>query len=323
MFKKKRLAVLVFVAALAYVAVAVDVWLAAGAAALFVVLLGGLSLVNMARAHQGIDDLRNLHARYGYGALTEAARARIAAADDFHFVVLGDTRNKIRIASMVYERAAGEQPAAIFHTGDIIRHGTAREFLENHVALLEKIVNPIPMFCVPGNHERGARRDFAAFKALYGADRFSIDLGVCRFVGFNNSAHGRLRSGDLAFLRDALGKPGAKYKFVFLHIPPVFFEDTFAHDRRRRGFRERADEMHRLCVEQGVNEVFMAHIHGYATAVFDGVRYTLTAGGGAPLDRRLAPEARAYNYVVVRVTPEGLRREVALCIDGNWSRKEE
>jgi len=42
--------------------------------------------------------------------------------------------------------------------------------------------------------------------------------------------------------------------------------------------------------------------------VRDGVRYTLTAGGGAPLSGRIARENRNFHYVALDVSPEGLRR---------------
>ncbi|HNT88247.1 MAG TPA: metallophosphoesterase family protein, partial [Candidatus Hydrogenedentes bacterium] len=278
MFKKKRIAMLIILAAAVYVGIAYSVWFAMGGLALLVIMLGGLSLLQYARAHRGFDRLAALRAKYGLARLVSDARSRLGDAETFSFVVLGDTRNRKRITAQVYKGAAAEQPLMVFHTGDIVRHGTAREFIENHVALLETIVDPIPMFCVPGNHERGARRDFAAFRALYGDDKFAFDLGPCRFVGFNNSRGRRVTEADLAFLETELAKPGARHRFVFFHIPPAFFETTFARDARRRGFKENANRLHALFVRHGVTEAFMAHIHGYATTVIDGVRYTLTAG---------------------------------------------
>ena len=323
MFRKKRLALLFFLAGTAYLGVTYGLWAGLACLALFAVLLGGLTLLHYLQAHRGMETLAGMQDRYAYPVLESAARDRMQHLDSMVFAVLGDTRNKKKITAMVYERAAADHPVCVFHTGDIIRHGTAQEFLDNHVALLERCMPGLPVFCVPGNHERGARRDFAAFKALYGDEKFSFALGPCRFVGFNNSGRKRVIPRDLEFLDRELGRPDARFKFVFMHIPPVFFEETFAHDQRRRGFRENAEGMHALFRRHGVNEVFMAHIHGYATFVRDGVRYTLTAGGGAPLSRRLAPEFRAYNYVLLRADAAGLRREVNLFLDGEWQRRDE
>jgi predicted phosphodiesterase len=323
MFRKKRLVLWLFLAATLGVGYVYGWQLAAFCFGLLVVLLAALAGFNYLRAHRGLARIKALHATYGNSALEQAARARIADPANFTFVVLGDTRNKKKITSMVYEKAAADKPAFILHTGDIVRHGTAPEFLENHIALLERCTPGIPMFCVPGNHERGARRDFGVFKALYGDDKFSFQIGECRFVGFNNSTRKRVTAEDLAYLDAELGRTPARYKFVFMHIPPVFFEDTFGGEGRRRGFRENADAMQAIFQKHGVTEVFMAHIHGYAVADIGGVRYTLTAGGGAPLSKGLAPEARAYNFVTLHVSPEGVRREVSLQIDGAWQRRSE
>ncbi len=291
---------------------------------LLVAVLALLFAVQWLLAGRGMGRLRSLRATYGLDVMAADLIRREGDADTFRLVVLGDTRNMVKIARDVYGRVSGEQPAMIFHTGDIVRHGTPTELLRNHVQLLD-ITNPAPMFCVPGNHERGVRRDFAAFRALYGDDRFSFDYGGCRFVGFNNCTKGRgsVRDDDLAWLDKELGRSGAGHKYVFMHIPPVYFEATFVSDRRRRGFTRNADAFHALMQKHGVDEVFMAHIHGYASTVMAGVRYTLTAGGGAPLSGRLAKEGRAYNYVVLRVTPTTVRRTVVRGTGENWSREEE
>lgn len=306
MFKKKRL----FMAGVLLAAVCVGVRygfdVALAGAALFAVLLAVLYAYRLATARGGFARLAKYRDQYGYDALLRGLDPKTGP---FTFVVLGDSRNNVRVARRVYELAAGESPALIFNTGDIVRHGTAQEFVKNHIPLLA-IADPAPVFCVPGNHERGARRDFAGFEALYGGDRFAFDYGPCRFVGFNNSKRAGVTADDLAFLDNALSETQAAHKFVFFHEPPAYFEERFVSDDRRRGFEKNADELRALLVRHNVNEVFMAHIHGYASEVIDGVRHTLTAGAGAPLSKRLPPDQRVYNYVVVHVEPDGPRREV-------------
>ena len=259
--------------------------------------------------------------RYNYERLEAGLVGTQDNAESFTFVVLGDTRNNMYVAPDVFRHAAEERPVMIFHTGDLIRGGTVKEYLENHIPLLE-IADPVPVFCIPGNHERGDRRDFAAFEALYGGTRFSFDYGPCRFVGFNASEKIRVTAGDLAFLEQELSKPGATYKFVFFHIPPKYFEGKVATNDRR-GFDWNADKLRELLSRHHVNEVFMAHIHGYATAVIDGVRYTLTAGGGAPFSKRLPEEARIFHYMTIHVTPQGLSEELVYRDrdTGDWRRK--
>ena len=239
----------------------------------------------------------------------------------FSFAVLGDCRSNTLVATKVYGKAAEMEPDMIFHTGDMIRGGTVDEFADHYLPLVE-MVRPIPLFSVPGNHERGKRRDFAAYRYLHGGDRFSFDYGNSRFVGFNGSGRIRVTRDDLRFLEEELSKPGAEHKFVFFHIPPLYAEEAFL-EGARRGFTWNADRMHALFVEHGVTEVFMGHIHGFASEVLDGVRYTLTAGGGAPFDTRLPLEDRIFHFVEVRVTPEGVSREVVYLDPptGEWRRR--
>lgn len=275
----------------------------------FVVLLGGLYLFQVATAHQGMDTLEDHRSKFGFEVLTEASRERVSDSDAVRFAVFGDSRNNRKAAELVYGAAAAKDPHLMFHTGDIVRHGTPKEFARNHLPLVEALA-PIPMFCVPGNHDRGPRRDFAAFKAIYGGTRFAFEVGPCGFVGFNNSGKERVTEEHLAFLEKELSSMSAPHKYVFFHIPPAFFEDTFVNDDKRRGFTKNAPEMHELFRRYAVEEVFMAHIHGYASSDIDGVRYTLTAGAGAPLSSRVKSEDSVLHYVLIEADNAAVTREV-------------
>ncbi|MBN2309937.1 MAG: metallophosphoesterase [Candidatus Hydrogenedentes bacterium] len=288
-------------------------------------LLGALCALAIAWATTSPGDLSLLEPYYGRFA-RDVALSRLESADGprdtFTFVVLGDNRNNLHMGTEVFEQAKGEGPVLIVNTGDIVRGGTVGEYLENYIPLLE-LVDPIPVFCVPGNHERGDRHDYAGFRAIHGEPRFSFDYGRCRFVGFNASEKLCVNSAELAFLDEELGKPGADYRFVFFHVPPKYFEGTVASNDRR-GFEWNAEELRAILVKHRVTEVFMGHIHGYATSVIDGVRYTLSAGAGAPLSDRLPPEGQVYNYMVLHVSPDGLREEVVYLDPDSreWIRRE-
>ncbi|HQE81571.1 MAG TPA: metallophosphoesterase [Candidatus Hydrogenedentes bacterium] len=287
------------------------------------VLAGGAVFGWWAMGSPGdLELLRPYAAKYNYSQLLANLQARGPAPDTFSFVVFGDSRNNTFVASKVFEQAAKENPAIMFHTGDLIRGGTVAEYLENFLPLLE-ISGPVPVFCVPGNHERGERRDFAAYDAIYGGDRFSFDYGSCRFMGFNASEIVRVSSDDLEFLDRELSKPGVQYKFVFFHIPPAYFEEVAIGDEDPRGFTWKASAFRALLAKHKVNEVYMGHIHGYASAVIDGVRYTLSAGAGAPLSDRLPEEARIYHLLVVHVSPGGLSQELVHLVPGtlDWTRR--
>ena len=206
----------------------------------------------------------------------------------------------------------------MLHAGDVVRRGRVDEFRAHHMRLVEEVA-PIPVVPAPGNHERGPNYDYAAFRTIYGAERFSFDVGNCRFVGINNTDRLRLSRSDLRYLEEELEKPGAEHKFVVFHIPPRFVEKAVEAEETR-GVVWNTRRFHEIMVENEVEHVFMGHVHGFATAIIDGVRYTITGGGGGTLATVLGPMGNVHNYVVVHVTPDGVEYEVMRILDDEWRR---
>jgi predicted phosphodiesterase len=318
--KKKRLILVLAVLLAVLAGVLVKFWLAVAGMSAIAALMGGKRLFRYARAHGGIRQLAQECSQYNLSLLAESLKTTNKNDKPFTFVVLGDNRATKMIPPEIHRQARAENPAFLFNTGDLARHGTAREYVDRYLPLL-RIMEPVPVFSVPGNHDRGARNDFAGYLAVHGADRFSFDYGNCRFVGVNNGKRARMQADDVAYLRRELSKSPVRHKFVFIHIPPTYFEDGVVTVVKRRGFVKFREEFRALMAEQQVDEVFMGHIHGYVTRILDGVRYTLTAGAGAPLSKRLPPEAQVHNYVVCHVDSNGYRREAVRRIDGGWVRE--
>ena len=277
------------------------------------IVFGGAS-----RVKQDLTPLAEYRKTQHYDVLISAVKARAIGAEGFRFGVVGDTRSDFGTAQEVMRRAASEAPAFILSNGDIVRKGRWEEYVAHHMPLV-KSVEPIPVIPVPGNHEEGPNRDFAAFKAVYGGEQFSFDHGGCRFVGVNNGDRDGVSNADLRFLEAELSKPGVQYKFVVVHVPPRFLSN-YVEAEDGRGFRKNASRFHQLMTRMRVDHVFLGHIHGYATEVVDGVRYTITGGGGATLTTALGEGGNVYNYIVVHVSPHGLRNEVVRKLDGEWGR---
>ncbi len=321
MFKKKRL-FLLFCLGLVFVTAYYHGVYVAGACVLGALfLLALLKCWHLLMAHRGMGAIEAASTNYNYDALVKLLPTEDAGHGVWSFIVLGDTRNNTSVARQLYRRAKDEAPAMLFHTGDIVRGGTARELLRNHIRLIEEEGLTMPMFCVAGNHERGSRRDFGIFKRLYGGDRFAFSFRNCLFVGVNNSGRQEVGDEDIEYLSSALAPEGLR-KYVFIHVPPAFFEATFVSDARRRGFKHNADAFHQIMRHHQVDEVFMAHIHGYASTVIDGVRYTLTAGGGAPLSGRLAPEGRHYHMIKIVMNDDRVERKLLLYDQAGWSERD-
>ena len=319
--KKKRLILALAILLAVLAGVFASRWFAVAGLTALVFLMGGKRLFRHVRAHAGRRQLAEECRRYNIDRAIETLKTAEKPGEPFVFVVLGDNRATRKVPPVIHRLAREENPAFIFNTGDLVRYGTAREYADCYLPLL-RIMDPVPVISVPGNHDRGARNDFAGYRAVYGAERFSFDYGDCRFVGVNNGKRARMTADDIDYLRRELSKSPIRHKFVFIHIPPTYFEDDVVTVAKRRGFVKFRKEFRTLMTEQRVDEVFMGHIHGYATKMTDGVRYTLTAGAGAPLSKRLPPDAQVHNYVVCHVDAAGCRREVVRCIGGEWVRGE-
>ena len=290
------------------------------------IVSGSLCLLMLgAKANAGEDlhELQEMGAQQSYSTLVQAVQSKSASTHDFVFVVLGDSRANMEIARAIYSRAASENPAFILHTGDLVRRGTVEEYLHYHLPLVKQIM-PVALIPVPGNHERGPDKNFAGFRAIYGALRFSFDYGVCRFVGINHWDAEGLSDENLHFLDQELSRGGgAATEFVIMHVPPVFVEkegNGAGDNVKYRGFTSNADAFRELMQRHHVRGVFFGHDHGFASHVIDGVRYTITAGAGAELYSELNWVRPIHHYLVVHVTPQGVWQELVRLDGDQWVR---
>lgn len=255
-----------------------------------------------------------------YSSLIDAVQKTPVPATGFSFVVLGDTRSNITMAQRVLKRALEEKPLFILHTGDIGSQGTPKEYMQYHMKLLEQ-AQPVPLIPIPGNHEEGPNKDYAVFRTVYGGLRFSFDYGECRFVGIPSDEKHGVTDGDLLYLRNELKSPGVKYKFVLTHVPPDYVTRA-AVSEDGRGFTKNQEAFRKLLEEMKASHVFLGHVHGLGAAEIDGIHYTITGGGGATLTRRLRDEARVNNFVVVRITAEGVKEEAFVFNGDKWFQRQ-
>ncbi len=236
----------------------------------------------------------------------------------FRFAVFGDTRGDYRVARDIILSIADEKPLFVLMTGDIVRRGRVEEYLAHHLRMVE-LIYPVPVIPVPGNHEEGPDRKYTAFLRIYRTDRFCFDYGSARFIGFNNNSFWSFTNEQLGFLNTSLKRGGVKYRFIIMHKPP---EDlpVFVHTEEGRGVRWRTQKFYKIMKENNVTEVFMGHVHGFVSKKIDGVRYTISAGGGARLENRLDTEHQVHHYLVYEVSRDGIHCERVDWKDGEWKR---
>lgn len=218
-----------------------------------------------------------------------AARARKVSADDYSFVVLGDSRGGDRTFSKLLELARFYNPLFILHAGDYSDEGSEAE-TARFLALLQRQVPGIPVFVLLGNHEN---RDI--FPRYVGPLNFTLDIARLRFrlVALDN-ADGALRPPEQERLRRELAAAPATI-FVAMHVPP--------RTRRWRGhtFTKGADVLANTLAGSRVQGLFFAHSHLYDRSVFAGIPAFITGGAGAPLVWFTRHGENVNHILVVRV----------------------
>jgi 3',5'-cyclic AMP phosphodiesterase CpdA len=249
---------------------------------------------------------------------TAASASRAAAGEDsFRFVVFGDNRTAGPDSPIpesfprIVEEVSLFHPALVFHTGDLVSGGRTKDETERQYRDSMDIIRRLnaPFHIAPGNHEfdgAGGRESFRKF--ISPKTYYSFDYGNSHFILLNSDmeeSRGWIRGEQMAWLKKDLEKSrGKSHVFVFLHRPPFApLDPDFDPSRHRHmdfASRDNRDELASLFSKYHVNTVFCGHEHLYSTEVRQGVRYTTTAGLGAPM--YAPPEKGGFlHYVLVTV----------------------
>lgn len=216
-----------------------------------------------------------------------------AAQLGFTFAVAGDSRGNEAVYMKVLDSVSASGVQFLIHTGDLVNTGSEslwKAFKQSMAGFTR------PFYPVPGNHDarNGNLDGYLAYSGAPAA-HYSFDYGRLHFA-MADSHDGGVSSSELAWLRQDLEATSQPFKIVVLHHP-AFDPDGTDHIMAygNAGFMS-------LMVDEGVRYVFSGHIHAYAQAVRDGVVYTYTGGGGAPLYTE-HPQA-FYHYLIVTVQGE-------------------
>jgi 3',5'-cyclic AMP phosphodiesterase CpdA len=165
------------------------------------------------------------------------------------------------------------RPDCVIVSGDLTDCGLDEEY-----ALLRELFArlPMPVFAVPGNHDRREpfRRAFASAGYLPGEGylNFAVDRGPVRIVGLDSlvagESHGALTRETLAFLERALAARPEAPTLVMLHHPP--FETGIGHMDAVRLFDGAAELEAIVARHPQVERVLCGHVHRSIQTTFGG-----------------------------------------------------
>lgn len=243
--------------------------------------------------------------------------------NEFTFVFMGDgwagdgqTSNTIFGLALSAVRSLNRKPLFILHSGDSVFTGTAKEFKTGGTytdklpvkSLLQLIQDPqkgvpdIPFFIVPGNHDRtGINGPLSNFRTFIGPTRFGFNLPRIKttIIGLNNIEQLGLDKNnqpiygfpptELSYLKAKL-KKASKNTLLLMHVPPrigkwgnpSYFKDPESTFGNQNGQLTRFLDT----IRGKVGHVLVGHVHAFDTLTYQGTRYVLSGGAGAPLVKK-------------------------------------
>jgi 3',5'-cyclic AMP phosphodiesterase CpdA len=211
--------------------------------------------------------------------------------ESFSFVIMGDTRSNHDTHAAVAQAIRDEGVDFYINTGDLVSDGTSEEDWDHFFEAEKDLLLEIPFYPVVGNHdEEGGKIDIYsrlfAVPAGSGDERYySFTYGNARFIILDNQSTWLGRPEDetdqglwlASELESAASNPIVEHTFVLAHCNMYSAKEGRDGDEGLRHWRE---EM----LETGVDWVFSGHDHHYVRGVADnGLPFTVTGGGGAPL----------------------------------------
>jgi serine/threonine-protein phosphatase CPPED1 len=225
-------------------------------------------------------------------------RIKVPSGPTLTFAVLGGNRSNPKVFVQVLKQM-DKDPGLAFamDVGDLVETGT----VENFRVFLDQVRRylHLPLLTVIGNHDLERGHGARLYQKIFGPYHYAFQLKDNYFIVVNDVNKTGFGQAQWRWLNIELKKSQSyQTRLVFLHVPL---------------FNPRKGEHHTLPVATGrklaalfsryhVTHIFAGHIHGYFTGKWDGVPYTITAGGGAPL---YGTDPQHFFYHYLKVSLEG------------------
>ena len=259
----------------------------------------------------------------------------------FAFVVVGDSRDGVEAHRRVLERMAQETPAFVVGTGDMVDEGGNEDQWQDFFDVEGRALRDAVFWPALGNHDRQGRgRTADAYRAYFslpenGGDSeryYAFTYATARFLVLDSNANSFALTDQTAWLERALiaarQDPQVRHIFVVMHHPAF---SVSLHG----GSVDVRERWTPLFEKYQVSAVFSGHDHVYERAEYDGIRYFVSGGGGAPLySRRPQPNPvdaaavkkleRTFHYLRVNVAGErievtGVRPDGTVIETESWT----
>jgi len=214
--------------------------------------------------------------------------------EPFIFAVIGDTRSGVfgfdsDHRQVVESIIIHSHPDFLVHCGDVVDRSDDENQWMNFFLIEQELLKHCAIYPVYGTSDLSGNYFADYFPLLSNEKWYSFNYGACHFIGlyiwdgrgvqpyseFNpNSEQYKWLVNDLASQENQ----NALFTIVFLHAP--FFSPI---DKKSKVL---IDYLCPLLEKYGVDLVFSGTSHCYSHAVFKGIHYVISGGGGAELLRK-------------------------------------
>jgi hypothetical protein len=198
------------------------------------------------------------------------------------FVVYGDCRHNDKVHREIVANILSTHPKFVAVTGDLVDEPDLEENWAAFRATTRDLRAQAPYFSAVGDHDYLNAGETLLKELNQEGWFFDRQLGDIHFF-FLDSRSRFTDAAQIAWLEKTARASTAKHKMAVFHHPP------FQVDPKRAPEAEEVRAtIHPLLVRLKFCAVFCGHQHAFYSTVRDGIRYVVTAGGGAPL-RTLDP----------------------------------
>ncbi|HXX93205.1 MAG TPA: metallophosphoesterase [Planctomycetota bacterium] len=214
----------------------------------------------------------------------ESPRAVPVPVPALDFAAYGDCRSNHEIHRGICAALIRAKPKFVVVSGDLVDWGESPDDWRIFREVTGELRAGCTYLAAPGNHDVSADR---LFEREFGLERIYYDRRVGDVHLFLLDSNDYFRDPEqLRWLEETARASDARHKIAVFHHPPFSIEPW--GDFEQKPVRER---LHPLLVRLRFCAAFCGHHHAFYATKRDGVRYVVTAGGGAvlyPLDEKLA-----------------------------------
>jgi len=197
-----------------------------------------------------------------------------AAAVDF--VAYGDCRHQPKVHRKVAAAMAASGGKLFLVTGDLCDAPDDEASWAEFRDIVKDVRAKGPYYCSLGDHDSGPKNLFMKEMGMTKPYFDKVEGDYHLFLLDSREKFRDKEQGD--WLRKTAAASKSKHKFAIFHHPPFMIDA----DRGKEADAIRPN-IHRVLVELKFCAAFCGHQHAFYSTKRDGVRYVVTAGGGAPL----------------------------------------